>query len=233
MGSQLNVANQVIIFSIFAMSLNLLMGYAGQASIAHAAFGAVGGYTVALLSIHVGVPFLLFIFGDDDTGTWPHMAPLVVWWVAAALLGAACATAVVRAFGRGGAGARRIGMVSAIATVIVVSVLIATSFSRAPLVAVFGALLALANVAAARVLIGPDPVEVADDEPEIVFLDEAEAEAWADEDEDEEPAEPRVTVDLPRTGPGRGVPSAARRRLRGKAAMQTHAGVRLSRRARR
>lgn len=56
--SQIDIANQVLIFIVFAVSLNLLMGYAGQASIAHAAFGAVGGYTAALLSIHEHWPFL-------------------------------------------------------------------------------------------------------------------------------------------------------------------------------
>jgi hypothetical protein len=188
----------------------------------------------------IGVPFLLFIFGDDDTGTWPHMAPLVTWWVVAALLGAACATAVVRSFGRGGPGARRLGVVAAIATVIAVGVLIAVSFQRAPLLAVFGALLAIANLAAARVLTGPGDTDLAEEEPEIVFVEEADADADAEADaeaefefEDDEPAEPRITVELARTGRRRTVPSAARRRLHGRAAMQTHAGVRLTRRPRR
>lgn len=55
---QLEYINQILIFLVFAVSLNLLMSYAGQPSLAHAAFGAVGGYTAALLSIHTGVPFL-------------------------------------------------------------------------------------------------------------------------------------------------------------------------------
>jgi len=178
----------------------------------------------------VGVPFLLFVFGDDDTGTWQHMGPLTAWWLAAALLGAACATAVVRSFGSGGVLARRLGAASAIATVIAVSVLIVLNLDQAPLLALFGMPLAIANVGAARVLTGAGDADPADDEPEIVFLDEPEI---ADSPEDDEPAEPRITVDLARTGPGRAVPSAARRRLRGKAAMQTHAGVRLTRRPRR
>jgi hypothetical protein len=204
----------------------------------------------------VGVPFLLFIFGDDYTGTWRHMAPLITWWVVAALLGAACTTAVIRSFGRGGAGARRAGAVSAIATVVAVCALIGTTFERAPLLALFGGLLAIANVAAARVLTAPGRVDPAEDDFESVFTEETEledahledaqfedaqfedAELGAAEFEDAElsdagPAEPRITVELARTGPGRTVPSAARRRLRGKAAMQTHAGVRLTRRPRR
>jgi hypothetical protein len=181
----------------------------------------------------VGVPFLLFIFGDD-TGTWPRMAPLIAWWATAALLGTACVTAVIRSVGLGGAGARRLGILAAIATVIAVSALIAMNFDRAPLLAVFGALLAIANVGAARALTGPGFADVAEQGPEFIFVERAEEDAEAEaEPEDDEPAEPRITVELVRTGPGRVVPSAARRRLRGKAALQTHAGVRLTRRARR
>lgn len=55
---QLEYINQILIFAVFAVSLNLLMSYAGQPSLAQAAFGAVGGYTAALLSIHTGLPFL-------------------------------------------------------------------------------------------------------------------------------------------------------------------------------
>ena len=182
----------------------------------------------------VGVPFLLFIFGDDDTGTWPRMAPLIAWWAAAALLGTACATAVIRSLGRGGAGARRLGSVAAIATVIAVSALIAVSFDRAPLLAAFGVLLAITNVGAARALTGPGVADPAEEEPEFIFVERAQEDAEAEaEPEDDEPAEPHITVELVHTSPGRAVPSAARRRLRGKAALQTHAGVRLTRRPRR
>lgn len=41
-----NYADQILIFAGLAMSLNLLLGYAGQVSVAHAAFAAVGGYAV-------------------------------------------------------------------------------------------------------------------------------------------------------------------------------------------
>ena len=182
----------------------------------------------------VGVPFLLFIFSDDDTGTWPRMAPLVAWWAAAALLGTACATAVIRSVARGGAGARRLGFFAAIATVMAVTALIAVSFDRAPLLVGVGALLAIANVGAARALTGPRFGDLAEEEPEFFPMEEREEDAEAEaEPEDDEPAEPRITVELVRTGPGRAVTSAARRRLRGRAALQTHAGVRLTRRPRR
>lgn len=182
----------------------------------------------------VGVPFLLLIFGDDDTGTWPRMAPLIAWWATAALLGTACATAVIGSVSRGGAGARRLGFLAAIATVIAVSALIAVSFDRAPLLAVFGALLAIANAGAARALADPRIADLTEEEPEFIYAEEAEEDAEAEaEPQDAEPAEPRITVELVRTSPARAVPSAAHRRLRSKAALQTHAGVRLTRRPRR
>ena len=41
-----------------ALSLNLLLGYAGQVSVAHAAFGAIGGYTMGYLVMTHGWNFL-------------------------------------------------------------------------------------------------------------------------------------------------------------------------------
>jgi branched-chain amino acid transport system permease protein len=53
-----DIGNQVLIFFIFAVSLNLLMGIAGQVSIAHSAFGAIGGYAAGYLSVKHGWAFL-------------------------------------------------------------------------------------------------------------------------------------------------------------------------------
>jgi branched-chain amino acid transport system permease protein len=53
----INWADLILIYSIYAVSLNLLMGYAGQVSVAHAAFGAVGGYGAAYMSVHYATPF--------------------------------------------------------------------------------------------------------------------------------------------------------------------------------
>jgi len=44
---------------ISATGLNILAGYTGLASMGQAAFMGVGAYTVALLEIHLGTPFLL------------------------------------------------------------------------------------------------------------------------------------------------------------------------------
>jgi branched-chain amino acid transport system permease protein len=45
----------ILVFAVFALSLNLLQGYAGQVSVAQAAFGAIGGYALALLFLDAGV----------------------------------------------------------------------------------------------------------------------------------------------------------------------------------
>jgi len=42
-----------LIFAIFAMSLNILMGYAGLPSLGHAAFFGIGAYTVSLLNLRL------------------------------------------------------------------------------------------------------------------------------------------------------------------------------------
>src|SRR4051794_1797029 len=54
----IDLVNQILVMVLFAVPLNLILGYTGQPTIAHAAFGAVGGFTAGLLSIHLGVPFL-------------------------------------------------------------------------------------------------------------------------------------------------------------------------------
>ncbi len=53
---RLYVASLVLIYSILAIGLNLTLGYAGQISLAHAAFMAIGAYSVAILR-PLGVPF--------------------------------------------------------------------------------------------------------------------------------------------------------------------------------
>jgi branched-chain amino acid transport system permease protein len=43
----------ILIFVLFALSLNLLVGYAGMLSLGHAAFFAIGGYSAGLLVKHL------------------------------------------------------------------------------------------------------------------------------------------------------------------------------------
>ena len=65
----IDVINQVLIFATLAMSLNLLLGYAGQVSVAHAAFAAIGGYAASYLAIKNGVSVPLgFLIGMAGAG---------------------------------------------------------------------------------------------------------------------------------------------------------------------
>ncbi len=55
----LHMAIQVLIVALFAMSLNMILGRAGLPSFGHAAFYAVGGYTMALFVIKLKAPMIL------------------------------------------------------------------------------------------------------------------------------------------------------------------------------
>ena len=45
----------MFIFAIFAMSLDLLLGYTGLMSLGHAAFFGLGAYVVVVLGAHFGL----------------------------------------------------------------------------------------------------------------------------------------------------------------------------------
>jgi len=53
------LANDVIIWALFATSLNLLVGYTGLVSFGHAAYFGIGAYTTGILMKKLGLPFLL------------------------------------------------------------------------------------------------------------------------------------------------------------------------------
>lgn len=51
----INIVNVFMMFSILAVAVNFLAGYAGQASLGHNAFWAIGAYTYALLTTKAGL----------------------------------------------------------------------------------------------------------------------------------------------------------------------------------
>jgi branched-chain amino acid transport system permease protein len=72
------------IFVLAAMSLNLLLGFAGQLSLGHVAFFGVGAYVSALASLG----FTVTIFGIEVThDPWPAVIGVVLGIVAAGLCG--------------------------------------------------------------------------------------------------------------------------------------------------
>jgi branched-chain amino acid transport system permease protein len=54
-----HIVNLALIYAALAASLNLVLGYGGMASMAHAALFGVGAYTSALVTMHFGVHFLV------------------------------------------------------------------------------------------------------------------------------------------------------------------------------
>jgi branched-chain amino acid transport system permease protein len=59
----LHVAIMAGIFTILALSLNLLLGYTGQLSLGHAGFFGIGAYTSALLALRLEWPFWIGLPG--------------------------------------------------------------------------------------------------------------------------------------------------------------------------
>ncbi len=53
------VANDVAIMALFAVSLNLLIGYTGLVSFGHAAYFGIGAYTTGILMKRFALPFVL------------------------------------------------------------------------------------------------------------------------------------------------------------------------------
>ncbi|GAB2850510.1 branched-chain amino acid ABC transporter ATP-binding protein/permease [Actinocorallia aurea] len=54
----INYLDQALLLAALAVTVNLLVGYAGQVSVAHAAFAGVGGYTICFLAGVHGWPYL-------------------------------------------------------------------------------------------------------------------------------------------------------------------------------
>src|SRR5919198_1671344 len=55
----LSLATTILVLSIFTMSLDLLLGYAGLPSFGHAAFLGLGAYGTAILSVRLGMSNLV------------------------------------------------------------------------------------------------------------------------------------------------------------------------------
>ena len=55
----MRIITNICIYTILALSLNLLTGYTGLVSIGHAGFCAVGGYTSALFAVKLGLPWFI------------------------------------------------------------------------------------------------------------------------------------------------------------------------------
>ena len=53
-----NVLNDVGLYAVLALSLNIILGHTGLFNMGHAAFYAMGAYTTAILNTQYGIPIL-------------------------------------------------------------------------------------------------------------------------------------------------------------------------------
>jgi branched-chain amino acid transport system permease protein len=65
----MHLSNLILIYALTATGLNLVTGYAGQLSLGHAAFFAIGAYASALLSMKLGWPFPAALAGSAIVAT--------------------------------------------------------------------------------------------------------------------------------------------------------------------
>ena len=73
------LVGEILVFAIFAMSLDLLIGYTGLLPLGHAAFFGVSAYTVVILGVHLGISGWIGVF-----------AGIIVSAVFAAIIGFFC-----------------------------------------------------------------------------------------------------------------------------------------------
>jgi len=73
-----SLCTQFAIYALAAVSLDLIMGYGAMVSFGHAAFFALGGYTVGIIGFHMGQ-------GDTILGWAGSSSALVVWPLAVAV----------------------------------------------------------------------------------------------------------------------------------------------------
>src|SRR4051812_25379864 len=55
----IDLSTQVLIYALFALSLNVLIGFTGSVSFGHAAYFAIGGYACAILLTTYRWPLVL------------------------------------------------------------------------------------------------------------------------------------------------------------------------------
>ena len=57
------VAMDIAAWALFAISVDLLLGYTGLLSFGHAAFWGTSAYATGLIAIHAGLPFPVAVLG--------------------------------------------------------------------------------------------------------------------------------------------------------------------------
>jgi branched-chain amino acid transport system permease protein len=77
--SYLQLASQIAITALFALSLDLILGYAGIISLGHAAFFGLGAYTAGIVSKYYwGEPLSLLVLGAAVAGIVGYLSSLLI-----------------------------------------------------------------------------------------------------------------------------------------------------------
>jgi branched-chain amino acid transport system permease protein len=77
--SYLSLASQIAITALFALSLDLILGYAGVVSLGHAAFFGIGAYAAGLFSKFVwGEPFSGLLIGAVLAGIFGYASSFII-----------------------------------------------------------------------------------------------------------------------------------------------------------
>ncbi len=63
-----NIYSRAMVYGVVALSMNILIGYAGQVSLGHQAFVGVGAFTSAYLLSRLGLPWVLAVGGTIVIG---------------------------------------------------------------------------------------------------------------------------------------------------------------------
>src|SRR5947208_4875160 len=77
--SYLHLASQIAITALFALSLDLILGYAGIVSLGHAAFFGLGAYTAGIISKYgYGEPLIGLLVGPAVAGLAGYASSLII-----------------------------------------------------------------------------------------------------------------------------------------------------------
>jgi branched-chain amino acid transport system permease protein len=77
--NHLQLASQIAITALFALSLDLILGYAGIVSLGHAAFFGLGAYTAGILSVYgLGDPFVGLAAAIGVAGAFGYATSFVI-----------------------------------------------------------------------------------------------------------------------------------------------------------
>jgi branched-chain amino acid transport system permease protein len=76
----LSMGIRVLTYILFALSLDLIIGYAGIVTLGHAAFFGVGAYVAGIASVKLGItnPFLQLVLGGTAAGSLGLITGLVI-----------------------------------------------------------------------------------------------------------------------------------------------------------